>query len=301
MKSLFDRLRELDQWLLDALSPQAGWNRRRGTLSVAGLLFVAVAVVSFRGVDEVEFQPLWLLLVLLGSVLSTLINAMEYRLASRAASAEAVSLRHSLQIAVLGSAANLMPLPGAVMIRSQAMRASGVGGRASVASNVAVGLVWVGVASLVVAVALSPLSSLASLVFAVIATCGIFLGARLAPHPRWFVPRIVSLEFAFVVVGAVRAYGAFQALGQEVGVVEVVLIPVASAMGSALGLLPGGLGIREALAGLLGVMVGQDAAQVALAASLDRLVGLGSLAALAGLALVWRRVVVRPAGSSVDA
>jgi uncharacterized protein (TIRG00374 family) len=84
-----------------------------------------------------------------------------------------------------------------------------------------------------------------------------------------------------VVLDAIRIYLCLAALGTDATFAQASAFAVASAAGSAVSIVPGGLGVREAVTAALAPAVGLAAAVGFLAAALNRLIGLPVMVPLA--------------------
>lgn len=265
----------------------------RAILALAALLFVAAFAFGLGAVPSEDLHlTVWPLVVLAVVVvpLATVANGLEYAVAARIGG-HRVAMGEALEISVLSSAANLLPLPGAALVRVRAMRRRGSSYRQALAVTVVVGGAWLAT-SLVLAGALLALRRGATEGVAVAAVLGagvLGLGAiavgvgRLAPpgEARPLVAGLLGAEVLAVVVAAARFLLVLRALGLDVAVEQAVALTVAGVVASALGFVPGGLGLREALAGAIAGLVGLPVATGVLAAAVDRLVGLPVLALLA--------------------
>jgi len=105
---------------------------------------------------------------------------------------------------------------------------------------------------------------------------------------------IVVVETAWLGVSALRLGLAVTALGVDIAPAQAVALSVAGATTTAIGFLPGGLGLREALLAGLSPLIGLPLDTGVLLGSLDRVVWLFFLA-IAGSLLATRR----PAGSMI--
>jgi uncharacterized membrane protein YbhN (UPF0104 family) len=90
--------------------------------------------------------------------------------------------------------------------------------------------------------------------------------------------RIVAVETVFVLLSGVRVYTALHGIGVEASATQALALTVAAALANAAGIFPGGLGLRELIAGALSPLVGLSVAAGVLGAAVDRLIGLIVLA-----------------------
>lgn len=265
----------------------------RAVLVGAVLVFAVAFAFGLRAVPGDTLQlTAWPLVVLalVAVPLANLANGVEYAIAARIGG-NAVPVGEALEVSVLSSAANLLPLPGAALIRVRAMRRSGSSYRRALAVTVAVGGTWLAT-SLVLAGGLLALRRPEGVEDVAVAAVlggglvGVALSVagvrRLAPRgmARTLAPALLAAEVLAVAVAALRYLLVLGALGLDVTIVQAVALTVATVLASALGFVPGGLGLREGLAGVIAGLVGLPVATGVLAAAVDRLVGLPVLALL---------------------
>ena len=121
---------------------------KRWLLGIALVLFAVVSVISFVGLPD-DVQLHWwvaVLLVFVTTPLTVVANAGEYRVMAEV-SGHRVSWLEAGRLTVLATAANLLPVPGGIMVRTQALRAEGTTYRRALAANAASGIAWVAVGS----------------------------------------------------------------------------------------------------------------------------------------------------------
>jgi uncharacterized membrane protein YbhN (UPF0104 family) len=284
--------------------------RRRLSLAAALILFVGGSFLAVLQLPDVEQEPRWELLVvvvLLGVPLTLALNAAEYQV-SAAIVAYRVPFRRALRVAVLATAANLLPIPGAVLVRAHAIRKLG-GSYARIAvSTGVVGICFVATASL--------LASGVLLASGEIAFGGVLAGAGLLAFAlalALLVPERGSREgLRLLVAAAARAAGAILvkaarlylvliAFGYDAGATQALTLTVATVAATSLGFFPAGLGAAEALAAALSPLVGLSAAVGFLVSAVDRLISVVGLALVAGgIALLDRRVKDGEPASSLE-
>ena len=103
--------------------------------------------------DEIRWVPM-LIAALVGVPLTLVANTFEYLLSAR-------MLHHrmrflpALQLTTMSTAANLLPIPGAFLVRVQGLRTMGSRYGRALASTAVVGLVWIGVSALMAAILLA--------------------------------------------------------------------------------------------------------------------------------------------------
>lgn len=194
-----------------------------------------------------------------------------------------VSLMSSFRTAVAAFAANYLPIPGAVLVRIGALtRAGSRTGRATAVAAV-LGVFWLAMSAILAAPGLAFGGlQVVSVLFAVAGLIAMITGF-LVFHRRFRGTAGSLLVAVGVVTGKVLIHGfnvylGLRAVGAEAEPQIVLLISASAVMASALGLFPGGLGLREFLSGVLAAIGGFDPALAALGAVVTRAVitvGLG--------------------------
>lgn len=265
--------------------------RRAQPLSQKPLVLTVVVALLVAGLalaipqlglswDEFRFAPL-VVLAVLGAPAATVVNALEYRII-------ASSLRRpttwstAMRVAVVGTAANLLPIPGAVAVRVRELRVEGADWVSATATTASLGVVWVAealVATLIVglvqsndALALSSAAAagLASLLAFVLLRRGLPDDVRAGP----IMTRMAIVEALLLAVSTGRMALALMALGISDPWGGAVGLALSAALASAVGLLPAGLGVREGLATLISPLVGLSAAVGFTATVVNRVAGL---------------------------
>jgi uncharacterized membrane protein YbhN (UPF0104 family) len=304
--------------------PQPTGRRRTVLLIAAAVLFLVAMVLALRSLPDGELTVRWPLVVVTGLVGAPALlgmNAVEYGLSARLLG-QRVERRDAVAVAVYGGAANLLPIPGTALVRLQALTRQGSGVGRAAGATVVVAVAWFGAAGLVGAPAAAAGGTwwLAAVLLGgglvtvpVVHQSVVRLQRRAvgtADDDRWSTaptPRLVAelygLEVAMIVVRALRFWLVILAFDLDASVLTAFVLPVAGVLASALGFLPGGLGVREVLAGLLSGANGDPAAVGVLASGLDRIVALPVLAALALALAAWERrhpAAVAPAGAEAE-
>lgn len=284
--SLASRARSLAQRWADFPSPQA----RLRLLVVAGIVFVVGGVGAARGLAVDPTTLGWsavAVVAVVGVPLTMVLNGLEYVVSARVVG-HRVPLATAMQVAVLSTAANLLPIPGAALVRMQALRQMGAQYRRAASSTLLVALVWLGVSALLAAGLLLPgRSALAWPLMAggaaALAAGGTLLWVEVRTPARWcrLGAQIVAVELGAVAVTAGRLYLVLSALRVDASPGDAFVLALAAVLASALGVFPGGLGLRELLAAGLAPVVGLAASAGFLATALDRVVGLLASAPIA--------------------
>lgn len=257
-----------------------GWLGRlrshRFTPAQLGLLFCGfvalfvLAIVRFP-VDEVEEFRVLHGVAAVGLVPTTLFaNAFSYQMQSRLVGV-AIAGRDALRITLMGSAANLLPLPGAVVVRTADLIGRGASASRATGATACGALAWLGLSLLVAVQPLMGLGSFAS--WSVAAAGAAALGAsgitawRLSQSIGAWIGVVVG-SAGLVVTLAIRYMLLVWALGFEAGGNSLALVAV-GALSSAAGFFPSGIGLREVLAGVTATLVELPASLGYLVAGID--------------------------------
>jgi len=251
---------------------------------VASLIFIAALVLSYRSLPGVTLDWRWLSVTATVTALVLLVNGLEYQVAAKMLG-HPVGLGEAFKVGILSSAANLLPIPGAVLVRTQALKMKGSRYGEAFKSTGAIGAGWLGIALALAGILLALSGSL--LVGSLFALAGLGALAIMVTLVRMAggdiassCLRIVAVETVFVLLSGVRVYTSLHGIGVAASASQALALTVAAALANAAGVFPGGLGLRELIAGALSPLVGLPIAAGVLGAAVDRLVGLIVLAAV---------------------
>lgn len=255
-------------------------------------IFLAAAVPLFFGAGiwaymtaDVGWRDLQILPLLgalfVGVPLTALVNGWEFE-TSGAMVGQDLSLGSALRVTVVATALNYLPGHGGPAFRVQSLRSTGPGYRRSSAATLVLGLAWIGIAGLLSGALLFGFSPGSAAWIAglggvgAMGLAGIVLAIEhrsLRARLRWGT-RIAAVEATSIAVTALRLYLVMYAVGVSASVTGAVVLTLAVVLGSVTGLTPGGLGIRELLAGLFAPLVGLTPALGVLVIGTDRILGL---------------------------
>jgi uncharacterized membrane protein YbhN (UPF0104 family) len=99
---------------------------------------------------------------------------------------------------------------------------------------------------------------------------------------QWQVPMLILVtKVALVLLDALRIYLCLWALGTAGAFAQASALAISGVLGSAVSIVPAGLGVREGVAAAMAPIVGLAASSAFLAASLNRLLGLATTAPVA--------------------
>jgi uncharacterized membrane protein YbhN (UPF0104 family) len=265
-------------------------------LVVAIAIFVVFTAIAFRALPPIERPIRWeLIAVAVVCVpITTVLNSFEYRVMAHFADHHPPVLE-IVKVSIMGAAANLLPVPGAVVVRLADLRKGGVKVGRGLNLTAIVGLTWVGSAWMlggIASLAGHPRFGAAALALGVsLMTVSLILLSRvLQPGNRLAGSiELLAIEAAFVSIQAFRLFLVASALRFDVTIAQTSVLVIASVSAAAIGFLPAGLGAREALAALLSPIVGIPAAVGLVITAVDRLVSLVSLSVLSVVVTVVAR------------
>ncbi|HVU72544.1 MAG TPA: lysylphosphatidylglycerol synthase domain-containing protein [Mycobacteriales bacterium] len=280
--------------LAERLGSRGSSGKRNPWLLWAALvLFIATLVWSLRDLPHLPGgAAVWWELAVIGLIgvpILAAYNAAEFILMARIVD-QRVRWWSATRISLYGSAANLLPLPGAALVRLEALRRSDVQLRRSVQAAAVVAAIWIGASTMVAGLAQVPqrwtVVGLGVAGGIVPLTLGGAVLARGRPpaETRGHLVRLVGLEALYVPTAGVRLWFVGKALHEPISLRDAVTIAAAGTLATAAGIFPGGLGLRELLSGALAALTGVPAVTGVAISAVDR------VSSLAGLA-VWTGVV----------
>lgn len=268
----------------------------RIVLGLAACGFILGIYLSYRAQPDLLENLNWGVLALVAAVgipVTVILNTLEFQ-----ASAKLVGQRFSLvqaaEITIIGSVANMLPIPGGTMVRVAALKAGGASIKRGTAATLLVSGLWIGISFIYSGLWLFWLEitafNLGVLLLGIgllaIAT-SVFLSLKLSNN--WSILAHLSvLKVGLVIVDAARIFGCLLALDYAASFAQASVLAVSGVLGAAVSIVPAGLGIREGVAALLAPVVSVSVASAYLAASLNRITGLAVMTPVA-LYLALRR------------
>jgi hypothetical protein len=274
----------------------------RALLAGAAVFVIVLTVAAWRSSDlELDDLRWWAVAaaLLVTAPVSLALRALEFDASARLLG-QSPSPARSLRVAVVASAANLLPLPGSLLVNVRSLSEDGSTYTGALGASAVPGLAWLGLVGLVGGSAMIVNDALvvgAVVVVAgaaALAVAGRLFVAAAAPGPgrAALAARIGLIELGWLATSAARLLLALAALRESATVTQALALSVAGAMTVAMGFFPAGLGVREILVAAIAPMVGLPFDTGVLVGVLDRVVWLTFLAVSAGaLAVVtgrWR-------------
>ncbi|MFT7610196.1 MAG: hypothetical protein ACI9MX_003280 [Candidatus Aldehydirespiratoraceae bacterium] len=270
---------------------------RNSILAISAVAVVAGSIWAWSStglaVDDINWLPIGVAFAIAAPA-SLVLKAFEFRISAQIAG-QNPGRRRSLNVAVVSSAANLLPLPGSLLVTVRSLSEDGSTYGRAIAASAVPGLAWLGITGIVggIAIGIEGALWLAVLTIACgmaagIAATTLFASTAPADGRVKLGASIIAVEAGWLAVSAVRLGLAVTALGVSIDPTQAVALSVAGALTVAIGFFPGGLGVREALIAALAPLIGLPFDTGVLLGSLDRVVWLAFLALAAGV-LALRR------------
>lgn len=275
---------------------------RRPLLIATTIGLVFASVWAWRSADLVRSDLRWgpiVALALVAAPLSLGLKAAEFAVAARIAG-QSPSPRLATETAVVSSAANLLPLPGSLLVTVQTLAEGGATYGGAVAASAVPGIAWLGATGIVggIAIIIEGSSLLGTLVIviglAALGGAAAMFSATAPPAGRvGLAAAVLAVEVAWLATSGLRFVLAASAIGVDLTFTQALVLSVAGAASVAIGFVPGGLGVREALIAALSPLIGLDIDQGLVLGVIDRVVWLGFL----GLGAVALAATRRPSTS----
>ena len=262
--------------------------RRRTMLVLATILFVGGFVWSLRAA-EISLAGIawhWLLASVALGFAGVVLNGFELSLCAAAVGKRFAAVE-AIRLSSVGILSNLLPIPASALVRGGGLVAKGASIVESGRILLFVGLLRLAVAGAITGVALASLPLIAGSLLASAVLCVLIArmgGMRAATG-------LLALRIAMLGVVTVRLLLCFWALGAAANLFDAALHAIAPVVGSAVGLVPGGIGVAETIGAGLAMLVSQSPAMAFAALALNRLGGY--LCAFLSLALFEARDLVR--------
>ncbi len=252
--------------------------REAAALAVAGLILfvvvVGIGVADYRSRELKIDAGLLAVAAVVGTPTVLALNAAELALVGRLVNVR-LAYRKSLVASVTASAANILPLPGSVLVRSWVLNRGGASARQVVGANAMAGVAWL-VATFVLTGTAAVVGGFAAgwllVGVGVAGTVPLALMVRRAGHGHPVIlVALFGVEVGTVLAELGRYWVVLVALGVDSDLTVVSALVLANALATATGLFPGGLGVRELIAGILGSFISLSAGIAITASASDRI------------------------------
>ena len=211
-------------------------------------------------------------------VLPTLATvAAEYWLIGRMNGLE-ISKLACFKVSLTGTALNLMPIPGQAAARVGDLVSRQIPAKVAAKSTLKIALLWCAWSFLTASIAAAALGNntltLVSLFIAALSFVASvsFLSYGLSSY-RWIAIGS-GIELISVTLTATRLWLVFKGLNLNLDLTLAFILSTSNVAAALVGVVPGGLGLREALAGLIAIFLSVDPVSVMLVVGITRAVGL---------------------------
>lgn len=267
-------------------------------LGIATVAIAGASVWAWQSSDlsfgALEWVPI-LVVLLVAAPLSLALKAAEFVLAGRIAD-QRPSAGRALDVAVVSSAANLLPLPGSLLVTVRSLSEDGSTYGTALSASAVPGLAWLAITGVIggTAIAIEGPAVLGAVTIVAGVAIGVgasMLFANTAPSAGRgaLAAGVIAVEAGWLAISALRLGLAVAALGVSIDPTQAVALSVAGALTVAIGFFPGGLGVREALIAGLSPLIGLPFDTGVLIGSLDRVIWLLFLAAAGSVMAISRR------------
>lgn len=267
-----------------------GRRHRKWVLLAALLFFLAATVFSLLSLDLrwADLSWPWLLLSLVVSLPAVILNANELQLLARAGGRR-LTLLSAVEVTSLGTLANVLPMPGALLLRAKALSGAGVStGRVSVVL-LAGSMLWIGVSAGVISLLFAGHQAAVPLaVFAMVATAGSLVFLQRGGGTGGALGAVL-VRLSMTLLAGGRTWLCMAMLGFEADFLLALGYSACSVLGAVVGVVPGGLGVAEGAGALLALMLREQPALAVLALGASRVVGLFAAGLAFGAAQAVRR------------
>jgi hypothetical protein len=219
----------------------------------AGLFF---SIATQPGLfSSLRLAPMLVLLFLLCPAMA-IANMAATRIMAELSGAQ-FSWPKSFKLAVMSTAANHLPIPGGPILRIAALKAEGASIKDASIANIALGLAWMSATFLFASVcSVGDYPALAAGFICAGALLFIFtwlMGAKLSGAAG--VMKLMAINIASAAIYAISIYVTLYALGAAWSFPQAVIVATAGVIGAASSITPSGLGVREAAAAGLAVVI----------------------------------------------
>ncbi len=259
-------------------------------LGLAVLAFGAAWAVSSLDLTWSDISPLHLVLNLLVLTPALLgFAAVSLKITSGAIGRDVPNVL-ALQVVAAANVAELLPLPGGALVRGAALVKVGAGVGEAARVVLLTALLMLGLTLALSGMALGALSDaiwywIAAAALAAVLVVLVLLTRHAAL--RYLVAMVV-IRLVTLAVTVLRLVVASATLGSDFGWIEATLYSAAPTVGAAVGIVPAGLGLNEAIAAGLATLITASPATAFLAVALNRALGLAVGAGLVLGGSFWR-------------
>jgi hypothetical protein len=249
---------------------------RQISLIIAVMLLAGGVVAAIRQQPDIFIDLDWrptLLVMAICIPITVCCGSIVFMLTGRLVG-QAVPFVKALEVTIIGNAANMLPLPGSTLVRVASLKMGGGGYKDATAAVLLVTATWIGVSLAYAAVAILFVTPhILGLVFLVVGLAVLsFSGFAIWRTAGGLGPvfSIVIVKLIIVVTDAARLFLCLSAIGAMATFAQASALTLSAVAGSAISIVPAGLGVREIAAAALSPIVNLALASGFLAATLSR-------------------------------
>ncbi len=272
---------------------------RQISLMIAVILLAGGVVAGIRQQPDIFTGLDWRAVSLVIAVtvpVTIFFNAIDFMLTGRLVG-QPVSFGRALEVTVLGTAANMLPLPGSALVRMASLKTGGAGYKGAASAVLLVFAVWMGLAATYAGTAI--LYTSPGITGAIFLAAGLTVMAATVVVARrlragtgtYFL--VLAVKLVLVAVDAVQLLFCLSALGFPATFAQASALTLSGVVGHAVSIVPAGLGIREAVAAALSPLVGLAMTSSFLAATLGRVLTITTVVPFALVLAIRARVQAR--------
>lgn len=278
-QSLAKLYRKIDSLVSRKPSPKT---QKIINISALAILSAGLTISIYKNpnlLNRISIEPL-LIIMIFATPLTILLNALELRLMSKLIGTN-MPFCPSVETTIIGSAANMLPLPGSAIARVIAMKNHGATFKKSSLTTVYTVLIWAAISFIVSGASLAILGNDLSYVFLSIGILSTFvcilLLLQISEDSHSTAWRLLFTKFLLVTLDVIRIHLSFLTIGENLGYLESSVFVIAAVLGSAVSIVPAGLGIRELVSAGLAPVIGVSPTLAFLSATVNRIAGLAVL------------------------
>lgn len=260
---------------------------RRVALIVAAVFLIGGLALAIADKPDallsIDYKLVLLCLVLAGP-LSIFASALEFGATARLAGVR-ISASEVLQVTIIGSAANLLPIPGAMMVRIASIKAAGASLEKAASATTFSAALWPATGCIAAGFAAMALGyPIAGAMVAAAGLAGLvgFVGlAFMRFRSHAMLATLVGIKALQIAVEVGRLSLCLAALGGASDLLTSTILNMSNVIGSIVTIVPAGLGVREGVGVALAPILSLSASLTFLAVAINRILGLLTIAPVA--------------------
>ena len=264
-------------------------------LMMVGAAFIIGLIISIKALNlslsDLHILPL-LGVLFITQPLLVLFNSLEFKLCGDAVSVN-MPLSDAALVSTGGTIANILPLPGGLLLRGSILAKRGAGVKTASLILFYAALLWMAMALFLSAFFINLPNSAFIFAAAGILLTGIASLAILKMSTLGITAKFVIVRVIMLALLTLQLKLCFDGLGYGTSLSGAAVYVVSGIAGTVVSIIPAGLGVVEGFGAVLAKIEGTSAAAAFLVLSLHRLVGLASSGLYLGL--FGRHVFSKPA------